>query len=72
MRVRLSKGSEEFEMFQDYWNLLQENWGVENTDHYWNKVQEDSERFYQKYRTPFAKDLVLACLNELERKLKHE
>jgi len=69
-RIKLLKGSEEFELFQDYWELLQENWGTEETDAYWQKAIADSESFYQKYKTPFAKDLAVAYMSELERRGK--
>ena len=70
-RVRLLKGSEEFEMFQDFRKLLQDHWEVEKTDEYWQKVIAESDSFYRKYQTEFSKDLVLAFVNELERKMKH-
>lgn len=48
--VKLLKGSEEFEMFQDYWKMMQSVWSVENTKEYWEKVVEDTYRFYRKYQ----------------------
>ena len=48
--VKLLKGSEEFEMFQDYWKMMQSVWSVENTKEYWEKVVEDTDRFYRKYQ----------------------
>ena len=69
-RVKLQKGSEEFELFQDYWNLLQEYWGVEENDAYWQKAIADNDAFYQKYKTPFARDLAVAYMTELERRFK--
>ena len=66
--VKLLKGSEEFEMFQDYWKMMQSVWSVENTKEYWEKVVEDTDRFYRKYQTEFSKELALALANELERK----
>ena len=69
---KLLKGSEEFEMFQDYWKMMQSVWSVENTKEYWEKVVEDTDRFYRKYQTEFSKELALALANELERKAKHE
>ena len=66
--VKLLKGSEEFEMFQDYWKMMQSVWSVENTKEYWEKVVEDTDRFYRKYQTKFSKELALALANELERK----
>mgnify|MGYP006972147189 CR=1 FL=1 len=38
----------------------------------WEKVVEDTDRFYRKYQTEFSKELALALANELERKAKHE
>lgn len=70
--VKLQKGTEEFEMFRDYWKMLEENWGVEDSEAYWNKVIEDTDAFYRKYETEFSKELALALINELERKAKDE
>lgn len=69
-KVRLQKGSEEFEMFQDYWNMYQEHLAVERTDSYWEKAAEDSRLFYEKHNTPFARELAVAYMNELERRGK--
>lgn len=70
--IKLQKGTEEFEMFRDYWKMLEENWGVEDSEAYWNKVIEDTNAFYRKYETEFSKELALALINELERKAKDE
>ena len=70
--IKLQKGTEEFEMFRDYWKMLEENWGVEDSEAYWNKVIEDTDAFYRKYETEFSKELALALINELERKEKDE
>lgn len=70
--IKLQKGTEEFEMFRDYWKILEENWGFEDSEAYWNKVIEDTDAFYRKYETEFSKELVLALINELERKAKDE
>lgn len=70
--IKLQKGTEEFEMFRDYWKMLEGNWGVEDSEAYWNKVIEDTDAFYRKYETEFSKELVLALINELERKAKDE
>ena len=70
--IKLQKGTEEFEMFRDYWKMLEENWGVEDSEAYWNNVIEDTDAFYGKYETEFSKELALALINELERKAKDE
>lgn len=71
-KIELKKGTEEFEMFRDYWKMLEENWSVEDTEIYWNKVIEDTKAFYGRYKTEFSKELALALINELERKAKNE
>ena len=70
--IKLQKGTEEFEMFRDFWKMLEENWGVEDSEAYWNKVIEDTDAFYRKYETEFSNELALALINELERKAKDE
>lgn len=71
-RKNIQTGTEEFELFRDFWNLYKENAVVENNDAYFEKVQQDTDKFYQKYKTPFAKELGIAVANEMERKWKNE
>lgn len=52
--------------------MLEENWGVEDSEAYWDKVIGDTDALYRKYRTEFSKELALALINELERKAKNE
>lgn len=68
--VKLLKGSEEFEMFQDYWKLIQQFWNVEDNDDYWESVTLAGTMFYEKYKSEYAKGLVLAYMDELDRKFK--
>lgn len=70
--VKLQKGTEEFEMFRDYWKMLEENWDVKDSEVYWNKVIEDTDAFYRTYKTEFSKELALALTAELERRAKNE
>lgn len=59
-KKNIQSGTEEFELFQDYWNLYKNNALVENNAEYFEKVVQDTEKFYQKYKTPFAKELGVA------------
>lgn len=70
-KKNIQKGAEEFELFRDFWNLYKENAIVENNDAYFEKVISDTEKFYQEYKTPFARELGIAVVNELERKYKN-
>lgn len=56
-KKNIQSGTEEFELFRDFWNLYKENAVVENNDAYFEKVQQDVDKFYQKYKTPFANEL---------------
>lgn len=71
-RKNIPSGTEEFELFRDFWNLYKENAIVENNDAYFEKVLNDTEAFYQKYKTPFARDLGVAIVCEIKRKCKNE
>jgi hypothetical protein len=71
-RKNIQRGTEEFELFQDFWNLYKENAIVESDDTYFRKVQQDIDEFCQKHKTPFAKELAIAVANEIDRKWKNE
>lgn len=71
-RKNIQSGSEEFELFRDFWNLYKENAIVENNNAYFEKIMQDIDKFYQKYQTPFARDLGVAIANEMERKWQSE
>lgn len=71
-RKNIQRGSEEFEMFTDFWNLYKDHAIVEDNDTYFNLVIDAADQFYKKYNTEFSKELAVAFLNEIERKYKHE
>lgn len=60
--VKLSKGTEEWQMFVDYWAFCQKYWGAERTDAYWDNLIAAADEFAKKYNTPFATKLALAFL----------
>lgn len=68
--VKFAKGSEEWQMFMDYWTLCQKHWIPDETEEYWQGLIDDINVFYKKYNAPFAKGLYQALHDELERKMK--
>lgn len=68
--VKFSKGSEEWQMFMDYWALCQKYWEPEDEDAYWTSLAKETNDFYKKHGTDFAKALGLALLNEAEGRWK--
>lgn len=67
MRVKLQKGSEEWNLFMDFWELTQGVWGVEDTETYWQGVRSAVEAFTKKYGA-FGIDLSVALMKELKRR----
>ena len=68
MEKKFAKGSSEWMMFMDYWALCQKYWEPDDNDDYWKLVVKETDVFYRKYNSEFAKSLALTLVNELERK----
>lgn len=69
--MALEKGTEEFMMFGDFFQLCKKYWKVEDADIYWNYLIKDGNKFVEKYeQIPLAKGLVIALMEEQERKAK--
>ena len=68
MEKKFAKGSSEWMMFMDYWTLCQKYWEPDDNDDYWESVVKETDVFYRKYNSEFAKSLALTLVNELERK----
>jgi hypothetical protein len=68
---RFSKDTEEFMMFQEFWQLCQKYWEPEDNDSYWENVAADSSTFTKKYSgSVFAKEVSMAFLTSLDIKSK--
>lgn len=68
MEKKFAKGSSEWMMFMDFWGLCQKYWEPDDNDDYWESVVKETDVFYRKYNSEFAKSLALTLVNELERK----
>lgn len=68
---RFEKGSEEWQMFMDFWQLCQKYYVPEETEEYWQSVIDDGNTFIKKYNTSFARGLFMAFHMEIERKMKN-
>lgn len=75
--VKFQKDSQEWHMFQDYWNLCQKYWipeskDSENYNSWWKDyVIKEADEFVRKHNNhPFAAYLVVALMNYLEEKTK--
>lgn len=68
MRVQLKNDTEEFKLFMDFWNIMQEVWGIEDTKEYADNAIKVMDTFLERHKTPFAEELIRCLLNELNRK----
>lgn len=71
MRIKFAKGSEEWMLFMDFWELVQNLWGIEDTEAYWDSVRTATEAFAKKHGE-FGQRLAVALACELERRSKNE
>lgn len=67
-QVKFNKGSEEWMMFTDFWQLCQKHWEVELTDKYWQDlIRKDATDFEIKYKSiPLARNMIKAFLDTQE------
>ena len=69
---RITKGSEEWMMFTDFWQLCQKHWEVELTDDYWEDLISDANDIYAKYsKIPLARQMINAFLNVKEEEYRN-
>ncbi len=65
--VKFSKGSEEWQMFMDYWSLCQKYWKPEQSDEWWDEAMKEINSFSKKYgSTVFVRGLCLALMKKLD------
>lgn len=69
--AKFNKGSEEWMMFTDFWQLCQKYWEVENADEYWERLIADTNSFCEKYKEiPLARNLGYSVIQTQEKKYK--
>lgn len=69
--VKFDKGSKEWQMFVDFWNICQKYWEVESNDTYWQDLIDESEEFADKYKDiELSRKLVLSFIESQELKTK--
>ena len=67
---KFEKGSEEWKIFTDFWELCQRHWEPEETEEYWQTVIDDIDTFYRNHKTLFSRKLCIALIHGLEEKAK--
>ena len=69
--VKFNKGSEEWLMFMDFWQLCQKYWQVETNDKYWENLINSANDFCVKYKEiSLSRKLALALIEAMEENYK--
>ena len=69
MKGEFNKSSAEFQMMTDYYNLIKDNWVIEDKDKYWIDVVKKANEFCKKYDADtngFAERIAYAFLCHIE------
>lgn len=65
--AKIEKGSEEWQVFMDYWQFIQKYYSPDNTDSWWDEVVKAGESLINKYKgmeiEERARQLVLSHLH---------
>lgn len=59
-----------FYMLQEVWNLYKKYTAQNLSEKEVEKFAAEIQQIYEKYKTSFAKEIVLAFINEIERNIK--
>lgn len=71
--MALEKGTEEFVMFGDFFNICKKYWDVKNTDEYWENLISELGKFIENYKEiELSREIALAFSNAQERKGKRK
>lgn len=69
--MALERGTEEFELFGDYFKICKKYWQVESTDEYWENLIDDCNEFCEKYKDyALAREIARGFCNAQEKELK--
>lgn len=69
LKKKLDKTTKEFEMFQEYWKIIQDFYIPEETYEYWEEINRTLNEFSRRHGK-FAYGLAIAFLDEQDRKIK--
>lgn len=58
----------EFAYFGEVWTLFKKYYEVQQESVFWDALLEDASEINQRYHCELCKDLLMAVMNELERK----
>ena len=68
--MALEKGTEEWMFMSEFFQSCKKFWDVKTDDKYWDELIDESHKLYAKYKTEFAKNLLLGFIDAQEDEFK--
>ena len=70
--VKFNKGSEEWLMFMDFWNLCQSFWNPETSEKYLDDLMNKANEFCEKYKDiKLARGMAKEFVSYIEEKYRY-
>lgn len=67
--MALEKGTKEWQMFGDFFQLCKKYWDVEETDEYWENLINDNNDFYNKYKDITLSEKLAIAFSETQEEI---
>lgn len=67
--MALEKGTREWQMFGDFFQLCKKYWDVEETDEYWKNLIKDNNDFYNKYKDIALSEKLAIAFSETQEEI---
>lgn len=56
-----------FAIYTDAWKLFKKYSNPIEDEEFWNSLQQEVQLVYEKYKTPFSKEILVNTVNEIDR-----
>ena len=56
-----------FAIYTDAWKLFKKYFRPVEDDSFWETLLQDAQELYQKHQHPFAKELIIKTMDEIDR-----
>lgn len=56
-----------FAIYTDAWKLFKKYSNPIEDEEFWDSLQQETQLVYEKYKTPFSKEILVNTVNEIDR-----
>ena len=68
--VKFEKGSQEFLFFSEFWQMVQKYYEPDDTDEYWENLDDHANNLANKYDNKFFDALIVTFVDAMAKKLE--